>query len=272
MVGLRRHEPKFVGEGRRLRWLRFHIAPFNVSLPTLSVIIPTLNEATRIGDLLRALQSQTLSAQIIVADGQSDDETARVVGEFADVELLNCARGVARQRNAGARAATSELLVFLDADDVPPPRFLENVARAYRKLPFAVACPWFVAHDGDLITKTIYFAFNVGFWLGQSTLRMGSGVCLIAPRADFLHCGGFDETLHLGEDVQLIRKLCPRYGLHRQLLVPLGTSGRRFEHQGAGKLLWFYACITPLLVLGLWRPLQKFGYAAAPYDETNDAQ
>lgn len=238
-----------------------------MSLPTLSVIIPTLNEAARIGDLLRALQAQTIKAQIIVADGQSDDETARVVGEFADVELLNCERGVARQRNAGARAATGELLVFLDADDVPPPRFLESVANSYRKLPFAVACPWFVAHDGNFATKTIYAGFNVGFWLGQSTLRLGSGVCLIAPRAHFQSCGGFDEALHLGEDIQLIRKLCPRYGLHRQLLVPLGTSGRRFEREGAGRLLWFYACITPLLVLGLWRPLQKIGYAAAPYEQ-----
>ena len=241
-----------------------------MSLPTLSVIIPTLNEATRIGDLLSALAAQTLNAQIIVADGQSDDETARVVGEFADVELLNCARGVSLQRNAGARAATGELLIFLDADDVPPPRFLENVARSYRRLPFAVACPWLGAHDGNLITKTIYFSFNIGFWLGQSTLRLGSGVCLIAPRAAFQSCGGFDETLHLGEDVQLIRKLCPRYGLHRQLLVPLATSGRRFEQRGAARLLWFYACITPLLVLGLWRPLQKIGYEAAPYDDDSD--
>ena len=205
-------------------------------LPTLSVVIPTLNEATRIGDLLGALQSQTLGAQIIVADGNSDDETARVVGEFSGVELLNCKRGVSRQRNAGARAATGELLVFLDADDLPPPNFLESVARSYRRLPFAVAGPWLVAHDGNLATKAIYFSFNVGFWLGQSTLRLGSGVCLIAPRAPFLSCGGFDESLHLGEDVQLIRKLCPRYGLHRQLLVRLGTSGRRFEHHGRGPI------------------------------------
>ena len=205
-----------------------------------------------------------------MADGQSDDETARVADEFESVQLLDCARGVSAQRNAGANAATGELLVFLDADDVPPPRFLESVARAYRKLPFAVACPWFVAHDGNLATKAIYAGFNVGFWLGQSTLRMGSGVCLIAPRAAFLECGGFDEELHLGEDVQLIRKLCPRFGLHRQLLVPLGTSGRRFEHEGAARLLWFYACITPLLVLGLWRPLQKIGYAAAPYEKSSE--
>ena len=236
-----------------------------MTLPTVSVVIPTLNESARIGALLDALANQTRRPQIIVADGDSDDETARVVAGFPAVELLPSARGVSLQRNLGARAATGELLIFLDADDVPPPRFVEHVARAYRKWPFAVACPWFVAHDGNWLTRAIYCGFNVGFWLGQSTLRMGSGVCLIAPRASFEKCGGFDENLHLGEDVQLIRKLCPRHGLHRQLLVPLGTSGRRFEHEGAARLLWFYARITPLLLLGLWKPLQKIRYEAAPY-------
>ena len=243
-----------------------------VPLPTLSVVIPTLDEAARIGALLDALAAQTLGAQIIVVDGGSRDQTARIARARPGVTLLHSERGVSRQRNAGARAASGELLVFLDADDVPPPRFLEEVARAYRKLPFAIACPWLRAHDGNWLTKAIYFGFNVGFWLGQSSLRMGSGVCLIAPRAAFTDCGGFDESLHLGEDVQLIRKLCPRYGLHRHLLVPLGTSGRRFAHEGAGRLLWFYARITPLLVLGLWRPLQKLEYRAAPYRGTGSKE
>ena len=241
-------------------------------LPTISVVIPTLNEAARIGALLDALAGQTVAAQIIVADGGSEDETARIVENYTGVTFLQSERGVSRQRNVGARGATGELLVFLDADDLPPPRFLEGVARAHRKLPFAVACPWLRAHDGSALTKAIYFGFNLGFWLGQSTLRMGSGVCLIAPRAAFEACGGFDEELHLGEDVHLIRQLCPRYGLHRHLLVPLGTSGRRFEHQGAAKLLWFYARITPFLVLGLWRPLQKLEYRAAPYQGTGDKE
>lgn len=237
-----------------------------MSLPSISVVTPTLNEAARIGALLDALGAQSLAgAEIIVVDGGSDDDTARVVAARAGVTLLQSARGVSRQRNVGARNASGELLVFLDADDLPPPRFLEGVARAYRKWPFAIACPWLRAHDGNALTRAIYFGFNLGFCLGQSTLRLGSGVCLIAPRTSFEACGGFDESLHLGEDVHLIRRLCPRYGWHRHLLVPLGTSGRRFEHDGAAKLMWFYARITPLLVLGLWKPLQKIEYRAAPY-------
>ena len=235
--------------------------------PSISVIIPTLNEAPRIEVLVAALRAQTRAPlEILVCDGDSDDDTA-LLAQNAGATVLLCGRGTAKQRNLGARAARGELLVFLDADDLPAPRFLDQVARSFASLPFAVACPWFVARDAGLFVRAIYFAFNIGFFLGQSTLRTGSGVCLICPRAAFLESGGFDETMHLGEDVRLIRALCPRYGLHRHLLVLLETSGRRFASQGAWRLVGFYALISPLILLGLWQPLQRLVYKAAPYKE-----
>lgn len=235
--------------------------PHTARVPQISVVIPTLNEAARLPLLLEKLGAQTLAPhEIWVCDGQSDDATPQIARAFPAVQLLNCERGVSWQRNAGARAASAELLVFLDADDAPGPRFLESVARSYARWPFAVACPWFVARDGGWASRVCYFLFNLGFFAGQSTLRMGSGVCLIAPRAKFLASGGFDESLHLGEDIQLIHKLCPRFGWHRHLLVPLETSGRRFERVGAWKLMLFYARITPLLVFGRWKALQRIEY------------
>ena len=234
-----------------------------MSLPEISVVIPTLNEAARIGKLLESLQNQSAPPlEILVVDGGSSDETAREVARFSGVRCLNCDRGTARQRNFGARAARGELLVFFDADDAPDSEFLLRVGKSFRRWPFAVACPWFRARDSGGLVRAVYFAFNVGFWSGQSTLRMGSGVCLIVPRAKFEACGGFDESLHLGEDIELIRKLCPRFGWHRHLLIGLETSGRRFEQRGAWRLMWFYARITPLLVLGWWKPLQKQRYDA----------
>jgi len=236
-------------------------------LPTVSVVIPTLNEASRISPLVAALRLQSLApAEILVCDGESDDDTA-LLARDAGATVIVCERGTSKQRNIGARAATRELLVFLDADDLPHPRFLESVARAYQRLPFAIACPWFVARDAGKVVRAIYLGFNVGFFIGQSWLRTGSGVCLICPREAFLQAGGFDETMHLGEDVRLIRALCPRFGLHRHLLVPLETSGRRFQNDGPLRLLGFYALISPLVLLGLWKPLQKLVYKAAPYEK-----
>jgi glycosyltransferase involved in cell wall biosynthesis len=234
---------------------------------SISVVIPTLNEAGRIGTILAALkgQSEAPPFEILVCDGNSQDDTVSIARSFAGVQILESERGVSRQRNIGAAAAQGELLIFLDADDSPPPRFLAQVWSSYNRIHFAVACPWFVAVDGGPVSKLCYLAFNLGFFAGQSTLRMGSGVCLICPRDRFLKAGGFEARFHLGEDIHLIRKLCPRHGLHRHLLVPLGTSARRFEHDQPLRLMLFYTLITPLLVLGWWQPLQKLKYKAAPY-------
>lgn len=244
-----------------------HAAP----LPTISIVIPTLREAANIGPLLESLQSQSLAPeQIIVADGGSEDGTALIARGFAQrghaqVLVLECERGTSLQRNAGARHATGELLIFMDADDRAPQDFLKRVARAYRRLPFAVACPWFVVREREWSLRAAYFAFNLLFFAGQGWLRMGSGVCIIVRREVFERIGGFDESLHLGEDIHLLRR-ASRHGLHRHLMIALETSGRRYQAQGFWKLSLFYARITPLLVLGLWKPLRRLHYQAAPYE------
>jgi hypothetical protein len=123
-----------------------------------------------------------------------------------------------------------------------------------------------VAHDSGVTVRAIYFVFNLLFFAGQGWLRMGSGVCLIAPKSIFEKTGGFDESLHLGEDIHFIRR-AGRLGLHRHLPVPLETSGRRFGQKGVWPLVKFYARITPLLWLGRWDKLKRTSYEAAPYQE-----
>ena len=232
-----------------------------------SVIIPTLNEAARISVLLRALEAQTYPIEVIVCDGGSTDGTPDIVREFPDVTLIESERGTSRQRNVGAQYANGDLLIWMDADDVPTPDFVVKVVASYQRLPFAVACPWFVAHDSGLGVRAIYFVFNLLFFAGQGWLRMGSGVCVIAPKNIFETTGGFDENLHLGEDIHFIRR-AGRCGLHRHLLVPLETSGRRFEQKGIWQLVKFYARITPLLWMGRWDKLKGTAYEAAPYQES----
>lgn len=241
-------------------------------LPTMSIVIPTLREAGNIGALLESLAAQSYAPrEIIVADGGSEDGTTEIARRFArehpglQVLVLDCERGVSLQRNAAASPATGELLVFMDADDRAPHDFLLHVARSYRRLRFAIACPWFVAREREFGIRAAYFGFNLLFFAGQGWLRMGSGVCLIVRREVFEESGGFDEELHLGEDIHLIRR-ASRWGLHRHLLVRLETSGRRYRVLGFWKLSLFYLKITPLLVLGLWKYLRRLPYQAAPYE------
>lgn len=80
----------------------------------LSVVIPALNEAAHIE---RAILSawQCGADEVIVVDGGSDDATAAVAAGCR-CELVGATRGRASQQNAGARAATGEVLLFLHAD------------------------------------------------------------------------------------------------------------------------------------------------------------
>ena len=89
----------------------------------LSGVIPVLNGATTLGNLLQSLHAQTglpvgTSHEIIVVDDGSTDQTINVVTQFANTRLLchTRRRGAGAARNTGARAANGPLIVFLDAD------------------------------------------------------------------------------------------------------------------------------------------------------------
>ncbi|MBV9865138.1 MAG: glycosyltransferase [Abitibacteriaceae bacterium] len=192
--------------------------------------------------------------------------------QFANVQLLvHEPAGTAAQRNAGAKAATGELLIFMDADNKPGKSFVSRIARAYEQRPFAVACPWFVADSRHPLIRFIYLCFNLLFWLSQWRFHTGSGVCILIPRHIFLQVGGFAEWLHLGEDIHLIRQAA-MLGTHRHLRVPLRTSARRFEKCGTWNMVRFYAKISPLLLTGNFEALQKIPYAAAPYSSTSELE
>ena len=89
----------------------------------LSVVVPALNEANGIGAALEALAPlRARGHEVIVVDGGSTDGTERIAAPLCDL-FLNAPRGRAVQMNAGARAASGDVLVFLHADT----RLPENI-------------------------------------------------------------------------------------------------------------------------------------------------
>ena len=86
----------------------------------LSIIIPVLDEAERIGGLLAALQAwREQGVEVIVADGGSRDGTPGLCVGLAD-QVIASARGRAAQMNAGAATSHGDVLFFLHADTMPP--------------------------------------------------------------------------------------------------------------------------------------------------------
>ena len=103
--------------------------------PTVSVVVPTYNQSELLRGTLLNLARQEQppgSVEVVVADDGSDDDTRQVVDSFRDVlrlryvfqEDLGFRAGAAR--NAGARVATADLLVFLDTGSMVGPRFLSD--------------------------------------------------------------------------------------------------------------------------------------------------
>lgn len=66
---------------------------------SISVILPVLNEETRIASTLAALAQQNDSIEIIVADGGSHDRTRELVAAFDFVRLIDCPAGRGGQMN-----------------------------------------------------------------------------------------------------------------------------------------------------------------------------
>jgi glycosyltransferase involved in cell wall biosynthesis len=84
---------------------------------SLSIIIPARNESATIGDLVRDIREQYPTAQILVVDDGSTDETSAVAREAGAQIVANpIGLGNGAAVKAGARRATGDFLVFLDAD------------------------------------------------------------------------------------------------------------------------------------------------------------
>ena len=94
----------------------------------VSVIVPALNEEKYIGPCLKSIASQktSLKYEIIVCDGKSEDTTRKIARKYADKVIISQVRSVAVQRNTGASDARGKYLLFVDADTLLPPDYIER--------------------------------------------------------------------------------------------------------------------------------------------------
>jgi rSAM/selenodomain-associated transferase 2 len=191
----------------------------------LSVVVPVLDEAERIGRQLAALRSTAGIDEVVVVDGGSSDGTVDLVRREPGVRLIAAPRGRGTQLNAGARAAAGDVLLFLHADVSLPPDAATWVARV-------LADPVVVAGAFRVLT----IADDGPGWLGpllrladlrSRVTRLPYGDQAVFVRRDvFERVGGFPDQ-PLMEDVELARRL-RRVGTIRTVPGVVRVSGRRF--------------------------------------------
>src|SRR3989344_1216243 len=116
--------------------------------PYFSVIIPTLNEAKFLPNLLKDLSKQTnQDFEVIIVDGKSKDDTLKKAESLRTqlpqlVILENAKRNVSHQRNLGAKHAQGKVLLFVDADSGLPPFFLDGIKYKLSKKPTDMFTAW----------------------------------------------------------------------------------------------------------------------------------
>jgi rSAM/selenodomain-associated transferase 2 len=224
---------------------------------TLSVIIPTLNEASALGSTLAAVAALRGSPEVIVVDGGSEDETVGIARAH-QAQVCSAARGRGSQMHSGADAARGEILWFLHADSHPPADAVEQIRRAC--LDQEVIGGYFaVKFDGRK------FAARFLTWLYPYLGRLGlcyGDSAIFVRRVAYKKVGGF-RSIPLFEDVDLVQRL-KRVGRFVRLPGRVVTSSRRFEGRFARTFLrWmilqilYWLGVKPHVLVCLYPPVRK---------------
>jgi rSAM/selenodomain-associated transferase 2 len=208
----------------------------------LSIIIPTLNEASQIVAALQAARAIAPDAELIVADGGSADSTAALAAPYARV--IHAPRGRARQMNAGAAHAAGDVLLFLHADTRLPPAAAAMITAALR--------------DPRVVGGGFGLAFDEPGWLyrliGWSTsMRSRARQTFTGDQAIFVRAATF-RSIGGYADIPLMEdtEICPRLrtaGELRVLMPPVLVSARRHRKYGPLRVVitgWFYQFLYAL--------------------------
>lgn len=213
-----------------------------------SVIVPAFNEEKWLPASLQALRQAAAEAwekrclewEVVVCDNNSSDGTAQAARAGGVKVVFEPVNQIARARNTGARAASGQWLIFMDADSLPSAGLLAAVAKAVENgnaagggalLQFDASAPW--------------GRWAVSFWnLCSRVLKWAAGSFIFCRAEAFRDLGGFDETLFVSEEIDFSRRLKRWARLHRLQVViitesPLITSGRKTHLYTLGDHLKF---------------------------------
>ncbi len=199
----------------------------SASNDSVAVVIPAHNAAQWIGQTLASVQNQTYrSLEIIVVDDGSTDATRDVIQAHAHADdrirtIEQPNGGVARARNAGWRAATSQFVAFIDADDLWAPTKIECQLRELRSAPpgTGMVYSWYVMIDEkDRIIYKPKGERYIGDVLDQLILGnfVGNGSSVMVTRQALEAVGGFEPAMRDAgaqgcEDILFYCRVAERY-------------------------------------------------------------
>ena len=205
----------------------------------ISIIIPILNEAKTIGNLLHHLYDNSYKENVsetIVVDGGSTDASKDKVSKFKSVILLNSKKGKAKQMNLGAKIATGNILFFLHADSLPPKNFDQLIINEVEKNNLAGCFRMQFDHN--------HWWLRLASWFTQFRWRAcrGGDQSQFITKSIFEEIRGYDENYIVYEDNILINELYDRneFVVIQNKII---TSARCYKKNGVWKLQYHFGVI-----------------------------
>jgi rSAM/selenodomain-associated transferase 2 len=191
----------------------------------ISVVIPTLDEATHIERTLDSARDPRVVERIVVDGGSSDDTSRRAAA--AGGMVVESPPGRAHQLNRGAELATGEILLFVHGDTLLPSGFGAEVMRVLDGASIAAGAFPVRLDEPGLTCRLIERGVN---WRSKALQLPYGDQALFMARDTFRDLGGYPNQ-PLMEDYVLVRAVrrLGRIGLARK---PVITSARRWRSLG----------------------------------------
>lgn len=218
----------------------------------ISVVVPAYNEENYLPATLErigvALANYAGDSETIVVDNESTDKTAQIAESFGAKVVTETKHNIATVRNAGAKNAGGDVLIFIDADTLVPESLFRVIADAMTdEKCFGGAA----AVDYEQFQRKWMRWYLLGWKFWGTLFDMKQGAAQFCRKAVYEKIGGYDETVYMGEDIMFYWRLSKFAKRHNARLFFIEnpkviTSARRFDRMS----LWKTLLLThPLFIL-----------------------
>ena len=210
----------------------------------ISIIIPTYNEEETLPALLKSIKAQNFKDyEVIIADANSSDKT-REIGLSYDCKIVEGGLP-AKGRNNGAKNASGDILLFLDADLQLPKNYLTDMLEEFNSNNIDIAISQMIPDSEKNSDKLLHDLANK-FMVAVENIKPHGAGCYGIIVKKHLHekINGFDESLDFGEDTDYIERLAKisKFKVLRKPKVIVST--RRLEEDGILQLIKTYGKST----------------------------
>ena len=211
----------------------------------LTIVIPAKNEALMLPKLLGSLVKQDYAGirqmRVVVADAGSTDGTVEVALSFRDRLNVEVIPGGLPSvgRNAGARLATTQYVLFLDADvELPEATLLRRALWRMQRRELHLVTTNISCREGGLFDDALYAGNNLMQYVGSFLKPFATGRFMLFDREVFWELGGFNERALFAEDYLLSKGVATnKFRIVRGGVL---TTNRRFQKLGHCRMVFMF--------------------------------